>query len=237
MRKAACLVVFAIAPAVPFHAQFWKEKDFRKWSKAECEKMLTDSPWAKYRPLTEVVLRPLMTGSLPSREGNPEIVYQARFLSALPIRQAIAQQERLGPRFAKLSSDEKKSVEEQEANWLNLDFGDEIVIQVTYRTNMPVLVKDLDRVWGSRPAQNWKLDTYLITAAGKIAPIDVLMPQGGGEFQLVFPRGVKGRPVLQPEDKSVALEFVHPGTEVFPRERVFMEFKVQDMHVNGKLVY
>lgn len=237
MRKIAGLLAILILMASTVSAQFWKEKDFRKWSKAECEKLLADSPWAKNRPLSDVVIRPLMTGSLPSREGNPEIIYQARFLSALPIRQAIAQQERLDPRFKKLSPDERKAVEEREANWLKLDFGDDIVIQVVYQTNMPVLLQDLDRVWASRPAESWKLDTYLITAKGKIAPIDVLRPPARGEFQLVFPRTVKGHPLLQADDKVLALEFVHPGAGIFPRERVYLEFKVQEMLLDGRLVH
>src|SRR5579864_5600807 len=45
---------------------FWVKKDWTKWSKDECNKMLQDSPWSKHWGKGEV----LLSAALPSQQNN-----------------------------------------------------------------------------------------------------------------------------------------------------------------------
>ena len=50
MKKVLCFaipVLLLVASSIAFGADFWEKKEYKKWSAKECQKMLTDSPWAK----------------------------------------------------------------------------------------------------------------------------------------------------------------------------------------------
>ena len=66
----------------------------------------------------------------------------------------------------------------------------------------------------------------------------LVSPKGGAqEFELIFPRVVEGKPLLEPGDKTIGVEFVSPGVGAVQSARVFMEFKVDKMALNGELIY
>lgn len=62
------LAIFALAVLTARAEDFWVKKDWTKWSKDECNKMLQDSPWSKKWAKGEV----LLSAALPSQQQrNP----------------------------------------------------------------------------------------------------------------------------------------------------------------------
>jgi len=83
------------------------------------------------------------------------------------------------------------------------------------------------------------LDAFLDGSRGqKVPPLRLISPKGGAqEFELIFPRTVDGKPLLEPGDKTVAVEFVSPAIGQVDSFRVFVEFKADKMILDGQLVY
>ena len=72
----------------------------------------------------------------------------------------------------------------------------------------------------------------------KVTPIRLISPRGGAqEFELIFPRTLDGKPLLESADKSVRVEFTSPTVGQVSSSRVFVEFKVDKMIYNGQLAY
>jgi len=240
VKKAAFSLLVLLAAVTALHAQFWQKKPPQEWSKSDCQKMLSDSPWTRSRVVSDIMLaRTTEPGSVqtPGRDVQPEIRYQVRFLSALPVRQALVRQVQLSPQFQKLSPEERKSAEERQAGFINTVYPDHVVVQVSYSTNVVGYQLELERAMSLPTPSEMRISTFLNTPAGRIELLDVIRPAGGGELHLVFPRNVDGKPVLQPTDKKVSVEFTHPRVGALPSERIFVEFKVKDMLLDGQLVY
>src|SRR5688572_12945399 len=107
---AGTVAAFLLASAALTAADFWEEKDFTTWSPQQVEKMLTDSPWAKKATIVVGSLREVETsggfssggagfggGGGAARDGGGgefqgvrRITVTVAWVSALPIRQAVA---------------------------------------------------------------------------------------------------------------------------------------------------
>jgi hypothetical protein len=243
MRKTVLLFVVVMCVLTTLHAQFWEKKEPAQWSKSDCEKMLTDSPWAQTRVVYEV-LQDHGSGPVPrsvdntGREVYLTITYHARLLSALPVRQALVRSSELNLSIQKLPPAQQKKIQEENDYLLNATDPDHVVVQVVYSSNVTEHRRELDRAWDllMKDRERLKLNVFLNTSVGKIRPVDILRP-GPGEFQLVFVRQQGGKPIVQLTDKSVSVEFEGPPVGVFRAERIFIEFKVKNMMVNGQLVY
>lgn len=234
---AACLLCLA---ALPLRAQFWVGGDFQTWSKQECERLLASSPWARTRSVSQVVLLPLDRPGdfpVPGRETTPQVFYTVRFLSALPIRQALV-------RFSDLARGDKEVPLEEEAarqaraeRFIQQTYPHHIVVQLLFTTNARAYDQELLTFWQTRGIERLKQEVLLHGGGPMVAPSQiVIVPGGHGEIHLIFPREVDGRPVATPAARSLRLEFPHPQIGVLPEERIFLEFRVRDMIVDGKLV-
>jgi hypothetical protein len=96
-----------------FAQGFWQKKAPGEWSPKECEKVLTDSPWAKSRTIGDVMIEEIgKPESVDGREGHPWVAYTARFWSALPVRQALVRQLQLTKDFVSMSPERKRCVVE-----------------------------------------------------------------------------------------------------------------------------
>ncbi len=105
----AFAVLFASAALTA--ADFWEEKDFTTWSPQQIDKMLTDSPWAKKATIVVGSLQAEGLGGFQSGgagvgggggaardsdgggsefQGVRRITVTVAWISALPVRQAIA---------------------------------------------------------------------------------------------------------------------------------------------------
>jgi hypothetical protein len=234
------LVLLALLLTASGFAQgFWQKKAPGDWTSRECEMLLTDSPWAKSRTIGDVLIEDMeKAASIEGREGHPWIVYTARFWSARPLRQASVRQRQLSKDFIALPPEQKRIVAERNDRILNMEFPGRIVVVVVYATNVDSYKRDLARFWQTRPVAIWSMDTFLITARGRIPPLDVqVVPGEGGQFELHFPRTVDGQPVVSPSDKTISLEFIHPDIGMLRTERIHFNFKVKDMIVGSTTIF
>ena len=243
-----------------------REKPWTEWSKTEAEKMLTDSSWAQpqvetntsemtYSPTTGSASAPRtaspnttasMRGEQAERNRNRsaegaynqavETKYQIRFLSAKPIREALAAMIMLQQGDA-TSEDQKKKKEllrTQMQEFVDRDFRDFVVIAVTFEANDGRLTGKAFEDFGAASAGTLKNNTYLERSDGqRIFLIDYRAPMGDGlGARFIFPRVLNGRPFL-----DVGMRELRFYSEVGPNTKLNRRFKVSDMVYKGKLEY
>jgi hypothetical protein len=250
VRRSLPVAILVSAFASPVDAQFWEKKDWRQWSKSECQKMLTDSPWArKFENLIVVQdargMRSRIAGAegQPERESTPTLTYFAQLRSALPIRQAVVRSMMIQVKYDKMSEAEKKSFDQQAEAYINQSFADRVVVHIVYDANVTTYRKQVDDMWRSgRP--NLLTDVYLVPPRGERLEVARFIPPEGGtpEFELIFPKGVNGEPVVTENDKEFSVEI--PPTSItvnapvsFNEKRILFEFDVRKMKYRGTFEY
>ena len=235
--QALALIGGALVPHA--FAQFWTKQPYENWSRQDCSKMLSDSPWAKSYTVGRVFIQRMYEDAeVPGRDQTPQITYVVRLLSAPPIRQAMVRMARLEPNYAKLTPEQKQELDAHHKSLVESAYPGRVVIQIQYTTNALAYRAELPTRWQAQAEEVLKQQIFLITPRGRIPAARVFVGAGaGGDIQLIFPRTVEGRAVLEPNDKSLSLEFRHPTVGVLTAERVFVEFKVKNMVVNNELLY
>jgi hypothetical protein len=222
-------------------ADFWEKKSYYEWTKQECTKMLTDSPWAWE-------LKVYLTGNIGNNDaagGQQHVSYIVQFLSALPIRQAVVRQMQIANKYDTLSDAQKQAFDRNTETFLNADYSDRIVVNVAYSTNVQSLSVPLAQVIQSKTTAFFANYTYLYANKGeKVKLLDFKPGQGAqNEFQFIFPRQVGGNPIATEQDKSLTLEFMYPSvagvksSEGVNEGKGYAEFKVKKMLFNGNLTY
>ncbi len=227
---AAVVVLFALAGAV--RGQFWVKKQYTKWSKSECQKMLSDSPWSNSYMIGTVLFQPVNEPSAVSgRDTQPQMTYTAQFWSARPVRQAIVRLQQLDGKYEKLSEEQKKAMDERSAQFIDQDTSDQIVIQVNYSGSQAFMLS-VTRYWRQKTEGDLMQSFTLIAEGKRVAPAKVVQTAGGGtEIQLIFPRNLNGEPLLSESSKEVRLEIADPN------ETFTIPFKVKNMKVGEALIY
>lgn len=241
--RISCLF-FAFLIVSPAQAQeFWEKKDYRRWSERECRKLLENSPWAKRRtPMTRAIREDRWGRVLrETAEAQAAIVlyYQVQLRSALPIRQALVRLAHIRAKYDELSPDEQQRLDTEAEQFLAASFPDTVVIHVVYRTNTLDWDRELAQYWQHQTTDTLKSSVFLLRDKEARIPLLRYSLAGGDvrEFELVFPRLHQGRPLVTPQDKTLVLEFPHPELSWRTPSRVVIEFKVEEILVNGVLVY
>lgn len=245
--------------------EYWEKKPYQEWSEEQCQKLLTKSPWAQSHTLSQVIIQPLQSPGAPraatnpmdniesarapdpsartdigrARQARPELTYQAQIRSALPIRQAIVRLGRIRAKYDDLTPEQKKAFDQNAEAFLAKKFPDTLVLYVSYASNVQVDDRELAQHWQSQTTDTLKNFVFLIRSGGEKVPLSayVATKGAGREFQFVFPRTLEGRPVVQPHDKSLQLEFFHPKIRDQQESRVLISFKVEKMLIDGEAVY
>lgn len=220
--------------------QVWEKQDFHTWSKKDCQKILSDSPWAREFRIEESLVELLQEPSSDrAREGRPWIIYRVQFRSAPPLRRAIVRRSALEAQYDRMSPDQKQSFDAQAETYLSTEFPDQVLIHVIYESNVPAYEGDLARYWQRQTTDLVRNAIFLLPHRGaKVSPLRFVAGQGAvHEFDLFFPRMVNGLPILKPDDTSVAVEFQHPDVGILRTQRVFLEFKVSRMRSGAQLLY
>ena len=238
----AWLMVFVFS--TPAQAQFWEKKDWRQWTKQECEKVLSDSPWSRTYTSTLPYTQPGGLGtsadagtSAPEGERNPNIQYVAQLRSALPVRQAVVRLQQLQSKYDKMSEAEKKSFDEQANTYLEQDFSNRVVVHVNYSTNVQQLDRDLASIWQTEILKpEIRTYTYMVSPKGdQIAPKQFFRSQGGGrDFELIFSKEYKELPFAKPDNRGFQLQL--PGVS-FKDERILIQWDARKMTFQGKFEY
>ena len=203
MRRRNAFAVLGILLLAVLTAQaedFWVKKDWTKWSKDECNKMLQDSPWSKHWGKGEV----LLSAALPSQQqtnpandtsrggggtlgssntgttgagqegaagdNNLELHYFVELQSALPVRQAIARRAQFNNNYDKMDADHKKAFDAQVQSLLDATYQDVIDVRISYGSAQQYLERQLANYWKSLPADGLPVDVYLINEKGDHIP-------------------------------------------------------------------
>lgn len=222
----------------------WAKKDWKQWSKDDCKKVLEDSPWAQRwtrsdEKMANFATRKSGTSGVGS-ESELAIYYVVQFRSARPVREAVVRQVLIANQYDLADPEKKEAMRKQTEGFLNRSYDDVIVVHVTYGSNVPEYNRDLATFWQTHYAEGTvPQEAFLNGAKGqKVSPVRMLSPKGGAqEFELIFPRIVDGKPLLEPGDKTISVEFVSPSIGGVDSSRVFIEFKVDKMALNGQLIY
>ena len=239
-----------------------KPAAWTEWSRQDAEKILNDSPWAQtqietdtsemtYSPTngsgsagTRTTRTTGMRDEQSDRNRNRaaegaynqavETRYRVRFLSARPIREALANlivQQQSGA-----NADEKKKqlVKSEMQEFVNRDFRDLIVVTVTYEASDGRLTGKAFQDFGSAVTDKLKNNTYLERNDGqRVFLIDYRVPTGDGlGARFIFPRIFDAHPFLNGDSREVRFY-----SEVGPNTKLNRRFKVSDMFYQGKLEY
>src|SRR5580693_4334742 len=165
---ATALAILAVAVLTVHAEDFWVKKDWTKWSKDECNKMLTDSPWARTWTKSQVnVGAALPSASGDAREStqgenNVELHYSIQFRSALPIRRAFVRQAQISNKYDSMDEAHKKVFDAQTQAMLAKTFDDVILVHVEYASNSQIFERDMATYWKSIRPDSIPEDFYLI---------------------------------------------------------------------------
>jgi hypothetical protein len=222
----------------------WTKKDWKQWSKDDCKKVLEDSPWAQRWTRSSAKMANFATRTSGTSgvgaESELEVYYLLQFRSARPVREAVVRQVLITNQYDLADPEKKEVMRKQTDGFLNRSYDDVIVVHVTYGSNVPEYNRDLATFWQTHYSEGTvPQDAFLNGPRGqKVAPVRMISPKGGAqEFELIFPRVLEGKPLLEPGDKTIGVEFVSPSVGGVDSSRVFMEFKVDKMALNGQLIY
>ena len=256
-KLAVALTILLGSIAAAQEGDFWQKKQYRKWSEAECHRMLEGSPWAKTHTLAQVYIEPLqspsssrstdpfqlpdpVTGPVTSstadraREQRPKISYVVQFRSALPVRQAMVRMMQIKQNYDQMPSDGKQTFDQNAERFLAKNLSDTVVIYVTFNSNVQEFLLELSKYWQSQTTETLKNSVFLISSRGeKIPPLNYI--RAGTEFQLTFPREYNEQPLASPGDKMIRLEFTHPRIRQQREARILLEFNLEKMLLGGSL--
>jgi hypothetical protein len=197
--------------------QVWAKKDFKDWTPKDCDKILSDSPWAKTQKM-------YASGGMGSSgtEGEAFIEYTVQMLTALPVRQAMVLQKQLPDTF------------------LTAEYPDKVIVRIRYRATAGQQTNlDLAQKWQNQTLGTMQTATYLIGTKGVKVPLEKfeVAPGAGQVLQLTFPRQKDGKDVLSTEDKSLIIQFSYPVVGGMGDGKGYFEFKVKDMIYSGQIAY
>ncbi len=223
----------------------WAKKDWKRWSADECKKVLEDSPWARRLVQSDPKMANFASRTRGTQGAGSEaelaVYYVVQFRSALPIREAVARQLLIQNKYDQMEAMQKEALEKQVKGFLDRDYNDVIVVHVVYGSNIQEYNRDLATFWQTHYSEGTvPSEAFLNGPRGqKLVPQRLISPKGGGaqEFELIFPRMVDGKPLLEPGDKTLAVEFVSPAIGQVDSFRVFVEFKADKMMLDDQLVY
>jgi hypothetical protein len=229
-----------------------KNKSWTELSEKEAAKILNDSPWGQTQvegrsdtpssssAITAVAAskrdseRVISSGDASRMEsGQPKedrtIMYRARFLSAKPVRGAIAKILML-----KKGETADESLATQLEEFVNRDFGDYVVVAVTAEAANQKLVGPMMQFLTNVTADALKENVYLERKDGKKLMLADYRPPGpdGLGAKFVFTRTVEGQPFLTAESDNV--RFFAQFNE---KTKLNVRYKVSDMMYDGKLEY
>lgn len=220
-------------------------KNWKEWTKADAEKVLTNSPWGQVQvdtDLSEMFFTPTTDartsgGRAPNAGSRLEqgatnqetsLKYGIRFFSARPVRQA----------FIRMIQLQQKNLETDVIDRMNsfaeLPSTESIIIAVTIEGSDKRSLGKVMQIISSAATGTLKNTTYLERNDGKRLFLEEYVPPGKDGFgaRFIFPRFVDERPFLTADVNDV--RFVSDfGTAI----KLNMRFKIADMVHDGQLEY
>lgn len=238
--RTLCLLISVLlfAGVTLYAKEVWETKPPDEWSQRDCQKLLTNSPWAKELSLVGADYGQ-GGGAASSDAQAPYITYTIRLTSAEPVRQAVVRQMKILNKYDSLPAEQKQEFDRSTQAFLAGPPSDYVVATVSFETNHRDFLRDLLRHWQSQTTDLLQNSVYLSGSKGEKVRLAQFVPVQGAnqEFQFVFPRSVDGKEVLQPDDKALHLEFDYPQVGRLGNGKGFIEFKTNKMKINNEVVY
>ena len=183
---------FAALTSAATTVPVWDAKDWTQWTDADCELILTKSPW---------VSTSSWNGPNAYEKGGQSQAV-AQIVSALVIRQAAVRQAQLQMDHDHMQPDAKKQFDKDAAACLNQDVGDRIVIGLdasaqTGEGNIVGNVEISKRQYPLTQITDWVTSNPCPFYAVVVA----------------IPRALDGKPAIGPGDKK--MEFKSPSLHNF----------------------
>ena len=232
---AFALIVLAVAVVVPKEKETYDSTPFQEWSQKLVSKILAEPPWAQQWGTSEAVAG--MHENVSEAERGQEVgkhSFTVRLMSSLAMRQAYVRWLELRNNYDAMPPERKQEFDSKVNGLLKADVSQEIVLAVSFQSNMPYTERDLARFFDSATAATLNQSAYLYGPRGRIDLLKYVAANGeatGARF--IFPRLVNGQPVLQPGDKEMRFELYVPPLGQVLR----VAFSARKMIFQGKLDY
>jgi len=235
-----------------------QQEAWTKWSKAEAEKILNKSAWGQTQTETNTAEMVYSPTSPPTPGADPSsmrsenirgttdrqsvnnsriaegatnqpvsISYHVRLLSAKPVRQAVM-------RVIEISQKPDAQTIRGLRSFVERDFSDYIVISVAFDSNDGRLSGPALQAFSSATLGTLKNNTYLERKDGKkLFLMEYRSPINDGlGAKFIFPRMPDEKTFLDANSGSVRFY-----SEVSPKIKLNVTFKLSDMIYNGQLEY
>lgn len=264
-RTLYTLTVVLIVMSIALPAQKVMDgRDWHEWTEKDCKKMLDDdSGWnRKYEMAAPATQLPASKGGVNATNNNDTnsatkevtLTYNIRIISAQPLRMANVRRVQFSPEFKNMNEEQRKNALAQMEDYVAKDYGDSIVVWVSFKSSDPGLLRSASAYWKNRTVESLKETTFLTNGKDKIQPVDFHRnPADPSNIEFVFPRTVNGKPLVDKDNKSAIFEFKAPSIDnlrdadtrgakpgvstVQAGQKISAEFKTEKMMVDGKLVY
>lgn len=206
---------------------------FSKWTLTEAQDMLNSSPWARQEIYTNVV-----SGVGSGISGEKEIfnTFYIRFVSAKPIREALARVQQIQYGYDGLSVEDKSWFDSYAQESLLSGFENWIVVAVSFRSNDPNQESEVRQFFEKETAETLRSKAFLSTRQFSQIPIHTYFPprDEGIGAKFVFPRSVGDTQVVTDSGEFIAFELLDvPAAS--PRLR--SQFSMKEMVVDGELLF
>ncbi|MFL6229808.1 MAG: hypothetical protein ACJ741_13635 [Pyrinomonadaceae bacterium] len=239
LRKSPALLITAVLALSVFAQKQYKP--YTEWTDKDAQKILNDSPWGHTQIETdtsEMFFKPDGAATAPTTSDRTErgatnqatsVNYHVRFLSARPIREALARV------IESAQKTPNEQLSNQLKNFVARNFGNYIVVSVAFDTKDPRFANAPKEAFVGAVPGILKVNTYLDRNDGKrLFLSDYQAPTNDGlGAKFVFPRtDAEGKPFLTPDFSQVRFY-----SEVSKSVKLDVRFKVSDMIYNGALEY
>ncbi len=237
MKHLAVILTLIASVWPPVYGDQKKSKAWNEWSKKEAESILNNSGWAQtqvetdtselfFRPQSATSVEPLRDERGGATNQATSVKYYIRFLSAKPIRQAVARLIELKQPDANVAASMKEFVERRFDRW--------IAVTVTFESRDQRYLSEATQIFNSAVAEVLKNNTYLERKDGTRLFLHTYQAPSldGLGAKFIFVRQVNGQPFLH--NGSGEVRFV---SEVSKNIRLDRRFKVADMIYDGRLEY
>ena len=221
-----------------------KTKPWTEWSKKDAEKMLNDSAWGQTQtvggsdtPMAASVITPTASNGNAGRDLNRSgesgevkaskaVNYRVRFLTAKPIREAVA-------RTVVLSqTTPNNDLANQLQGFVDRDFGNFLVLTLSIDSEDTRMGNGVMTALGRLSVDSLKDKVYLERKDGKrLSLVDYKAPIAdnmGAKF--IFERTLDGQPFVTQDAENLRVYM-----ELNPKVKVNLKFKVSAMLYSRKL--
>lgn len=219
------LVLLALAPAA-LAQDFWMERSYKRWTKDEIVRLISDSPWAQ------------VAGDTSNAQVLDTSYVTVRLRSSVLIRQALVRLKMIDAGYDKFEPAKKTEFDEKMKGTLECP-----ACQENYVVTISPPISDRQLRSGVFSLVNLKFEqiketVYLLNEKGEkrsLVHFQAPMSQDG-EATLFFPRlDDKGAPLLTGENKTLTLIFEKKGGSGFQNAGVpaTVTFDVRKMLIDG----